>query len=131
MFDIILIIEDRGGNVRSNKGQALLEFILVLPIFLVILVAIIDFGRIIYEKNRLESMTIDVVDLIYSKKLSDEEIELRLESNYKIPLTLSIDRKEINIIITLSRSIDIITPGLDIVLSDPYVIEVSRVINNE
>ncbi|MFA5408088.1 MAG: TadE family protein [Bacilli bacterium] len=117
--------------MRSNKGQALLEFILVLPIFLVILVAIIDFGRIIYEKNRLESMTIDVVDLIYSKKLSDEEIELRLESNYKIPLTLSIDRKEINIIITLSRSIDIITPGLDIVLSDPYVIEVSRVINNE
>lgn len=131
MFDIILIVDDRGGNVRSNKGQALLEFILILPIFLLFLFAVIDFGRIIYEKNRLESMTGDIVDLVNNGVLSDEQIETTMEDNYKIPLTLTIERKEVNIIIKLSRPIDVITPGLGIAIPDPYIVEVSRVINNE
>jgi hypothetical protein len=117
--------------VRSNKGQALLEFVLILPIFLLFLLAIIDFGRIIYEKNRLESITNDVVDLVNNGNLTDEQIEARLENNYKIPLTLVIDRKSVNTIIKLSRDIDVLTPGLGIAISDPYNILVSRVINNE
>ena len=117
--------------MKSIKGQALLEFVLILPVFLLFLLSIIDFGRIIYEKNRLENITSDVVDLINNDKLSDIEIEKRLEGNYKIPLTLIIERKEINIIIKLSRKIDVLTPGLGIAIPDPYIVEVSRVINNE
>jgi hypothetical protein len=131
IFDIILIVEDRGGSVRSNKGQALLEFVLILPVFLMLLFAMIDFGRIIYEKNRLESMTGEVIDLINNGELNDAEIELRLEKNYKIPLTLSVERKKVNTIITLSRSINIITPGLGTILPDPFIAEVSRVIDSE
>jgi hypothetical protein len=130
-FDIILIVEDRGGNVRSNKGQALLEFVLILPVFLMLLLAVIDFGRIIYEKNRLESVASDAVDLVNNGQLSDDEIKNQLESTYKIPLTLSVERKPVNIIIKITRAIDVITPGLDVAISDPFVIEVSRVINNE
>lgn len=126
-----MIVEDRGGNVRSNKGQALLEFVLILPVFLMFLLAVIDFGRIIYEKNRLESVASDAVDLVNNGQLTDTDIKEQLESTYKIPLTLSIERKPVNIIIKITRGIDVITPGLGVAISDPFVIEVSRVINNE
>jgi Flp pilus assembly protein TadG len=95
------------------------------------LLGIIDLGRIIYEKNRLENIVNDVVDLVNNGELSDSEIETRLENNYEIPLTLVIDRKDINTIITLSRSIDVLTPGLGIAIEDPYIVEVNRVINSE
>jgi competence protein ComGC len=131
MFDIILIVENRGGNVRNNKGQALIEFVIILPILLILILGIIDIGRIIYEKNRLENINNDVVDLINNKKLSDSEIENKLKSNYSISLSLEIERKEKNIIIKLSRKIDVLTPGLGLAIDDPYKVEVSRVINNE
>ena len=95
MFDIIFIVDNRGGSVRSNKGQALLEFILILPVFLMLFLGIIDFGRIIYEKNRLESISNEVVDFIKNDKLSTEKIELELKKNYDIPLNLSVERKEV------------------------------------
>lgn len=117
--------------MRSNKGQALLEFVLILPVFLLFLLGMIDFGRIIYEKNRLESMTNDVVDLINNGVLSDAEIEARLEENYKIPLNLVVERGTDDIVIKLSKMIDVLTPGLGIAIPDPYIVEVSRVIVNE
>jgi len=131
MFDIIFIVDNRGGSVRSNKGQALLEFILILPVFLMLFLGIIDFGRIIYEKNRLESISNEVVDFIKNDKLSTEKIELELKKNYDIPLNLSVERKEVNTIIKLSLEIDVLTPGLGIAIPDPYIIEVSRVIHSE
>lgn len=130
-FDIILIVEDRGGNVRSNKGQALIEFILILPILLIFLIGIIDFGRIIYEQNRLEGIVSDAVDLFNNGELSDEQINAKLEDYYDLDLILNVKREETNTTITLSRSIDIMTPGLNMALSDPHIVEVSRVISNE
>ena len=35
----------------NNKGQALIEFVLILPIFLMILFVIIDFGMIFNAKS--------------------------------------------------------------------------------
>lgn len=115
----------------SNKGQALLEFVLILPVFLLILFAIIDFGRIIYEQNRLENIISDAVDLVNNNELSTKEIEKKLEDDYQLPLTLTINRTPTDINIRLKRTIDVITPGLGIAISDPYQVEVKRVINNE
>jgi len=40
---------------RHSRGQALVEFALVLPVFVVLLMSIFDFGRVIWAKNSLES----------------------------------------------------------------------------
>jgi len=116
--------------MKSCKGQALLEFVLILPVFLMLLFGMIDFGRIIYEKNRLESISNDVVDLV-ENGLTDAQISDKVISIYHLPIKIAIDRKSVNIIIKLSRSIDVITPGLGIAIDDPYNIEVTRVIYNE
>ena len=41
--------------MRGARGQALVEFALVAPMFLVLLVAIFDFGRVVWSRNALEN----------------------------------------------------------------------------
>jgi hypothetical protein len=40
---------------RTAAGQALVEFSLVLPFFLLLLIGIFDFGRIVWARNALEN----------------------------------------------------------------------------
>ena len=95
----------------NSKGQTLVEFVIILPVFLVLLFYIIDFGRIIYAKNKLENNLNDTTKLVNS-----------------IGASLNISNSEGYITISLSQKINLIAPGLNAVLSDPYYINVSRVV---
>ena len=44
----------------NKKGQALVEFILILPILILILLLVIDMGRLMIMKNHLESVLSNV-----------------------------------------------------------------------
>ena len=109
----------------NNKGQALLEFVLILPIFLLILFVIIDFGMIINTKNSLENKSVDIVSLVKNNQ-SKEEIT-------KLYNDINIDIKEENdyLKIILTKEIDIITPGLNRIFSDPYEAKVERIVYND
>ena len=109
----------------KNKGQALIEFVLILPIFILILFAIVDFGMIINEKSSLENKSVDIVGLIKNDK-SIEEIQ-NLYSDVKI----NISSENNYLKVTLASDIDIITPGLNRVLGDPYVVEVEWNVYND
>ncbi len=54
--------------MKSSKGQALIEFVIILPVFLMLIFAIIDFGRVIYEKNMLENVVSTASELWWNKK---------------------------------------------------------------
>ena len=45
----------------KNKGQALVEFVIILPIIMIIIFVIIDFSNVFYQKNNLESIMNSVV----------------------------------------------------------------------
>ena len=64
----------------NKRGQALVEFVIILPILLLLIFAFIDLGRIIVCKNHLEGVMSEVANL------EDEEITeyLRKDSEYKI-----------------------------------------------
>lgn len=109
----------------NRKGQALVEFVLILPLFILILFAIIDFGLIMSKKNELENMSVDVVSLIKNGKKIDE-----INSMYSDVL-ITYDDSGDYIKVKLTRDIDIMTPGLNLVLGNPYKIEVERNIPNE
>jgi len=116
---------DRGGVMRndhllnSSKGQALIEFVLILPVLLLLIFALIDFGRIIVCKSHLEGVMNEISDL------SDEEIAnyLQKEKDYKINYNIRIDEYKN---VTLVTKLDLITPGLKHVLSNPYTVKVER-----
>ena len=58
----------------NRKGQALVEFVLILPIFIMILFSIVDFGMIFNKKNELENISVDVVNML-NKDIPLEEIK--------------------------------------------------------
>lgn len=109
----------------NNKGQALVEFVLILPIFILILFVIVDFGMIINTKSILENESVDISLMIKENENVEEirtiypDTKINLEDENKY-LKLSLEKK-----------VDIITPGLNRVLDDPYIVKVERVIYND
>ena len=116
--------------LKTNKGQALIEFVLILPIFLMLFLGIIDFGNILYQKNHLENVMVDVVDMI-STDLTFNEVKNNIDNYYNSKLKLTITSEGKNTFINLSTVVNIYTPGLDLIISKPYKVETNRVIYNE
>ena len=64
-----------------NKNvQALVEFIIILPVLIMLFFGAIDFGRIILRQNELENLTGNIVDL-YQEGKTYEELEKILKEN--------------------------------------------------
>ena len=79
----------------NNKGQSLVMFILIIPIFLLIMTLVYDVGNAIYEKNKLSNVSymtiqygldniesIDENELI-SVLIENGEIEIKLTKDVK------------------------------------------------
>lgn len=109
----------------NRKGQALVEFVLILPVFIMILFVIYDFGNIFSNKNKLENISADIVELYKNNtnkadimaEYSDLDISF---NNYKDKYTKIIIKKDVKVI----------TPGLDRILGKKYEIVVERVVPN-
>ncbi len=107
----------------------MVEFAIILPIFVFILFACIDFGKIFYLKTNLESRMDDIITA-YKEKRKIEEIthDFELEKE-KINLTITPDTSYIEF--KLQKETTLITPGLNLLLKNPYQAEAKRVIYNE
>lgn len=108
----------------NKKGQAIVEFIIILPLCLILIMAIIDVGKITCQKISLESTLNDVVSL-YKDGTNIEEIDskLRLDSDN---INLNIEEKQTEVTLKLTKEVDIITPGLNLILDSPYEVAVDK-----
>lgn len=114
----------------QKKGQALVEFVIILPIFIFLLFAIIDIGKILFLKNELEEHMNFVVEEYKNQKTVDEILSTLKESDSK--LVLESDQTEQKFItFTLKEETDIITPGLNLIFKTPYYVSVKRVVSHE
>ena len=109
----------------NRKGQALVEFVLILPIFIMILFSIVDFGMIFNKKNELEKISIDIINLLNNNNNKIEEIQKEYP---KVDIKLTNEEKYT--IVEISTKVNIITPGLNRVLGNPYIVKVERKIPN-
>lgn len=109
--------------MRNNKGQALVEFILILPILLFVVMAFIDIGTIQLSKYKLENH-LDVVVALYEEgKIeqvnqygASEKISVRIEENKEYAT------------ITVATQQTIHTPILKQKLGSRYKIETERMV---
>ena len=106
----------------NHKGQALVEFVLILPILIMIIFVAVDFGIIFNEKNHLENDSLDIINM-YNKGTTIEEIK-NIYQNY----TLSVEEKEDYYNIKISKKVKLRAPGLGKIMGNPYKIEVERVV---
>ena len=104
----------------KNRGQALVEFVLIIPIFLMILLAIIDFGNIFHTKYNLQN-DLDLITDLYKEQKEDEYL------NYALNNQIELDIKKSNNYTTIevAKNVKITTPLLDKVLKSPYSIKES------
>ena len=109
----------------NKKGQALVEFVLILPILIFMVFASYDFGMIFTKKSALENNSSDIISLYKSGKSIDDIKEMYP----KIEISDEIDNNYHKI--TLTSNVKVITPGLNRVLGNPYKIMVERYIPNE
>lgn len=109
----------------NKRGQALIEFVLILPIFLFLILAMYDFGMIFTRQNKLETDSNDIVLMYKSGKTVDE-----ISNIYKpIVVMNKIDSEYTEI--TVSDKLKLVTPGFNLIFGNPYEITVKRYIYNE
>lgn len=110
--------------MRNNKAQALVEFVLLLPVIIMVLFIVIDFASVFYKKNHLEGILDDVVVMV-ENGFTKEEIVKSIDDP-SINYTIKIGEKTATI--TLEQKIDFITPFSGSVFKNNFKINTKRVI---
>lgn len=99
--------------MKKNSGQALVEFVIILPIILVILLYIIEFGRITLKKYDLES-NMELITELYKDKKQEEMNNYINTNNLKIEIT----KKDELTTITLKKNIKTNMPLINKILGN-------------
>lgn len=108
----------------NKKGQALVEFVLVFPVFLIIICTIIELGSINYQKLKLE----DELETIVNMYLRDEDTTDYIQSN---DLKMEVINEEEKVKIELVKKVKIVTPVLKSIYSGAYDLKTERVFYDE
>lgn len=116
--------------MNRKRGQALVEFVIILPIFIFMIFSIIDVGKMIYTKNRLESEMDMVVEEYHNKKTFDEINASLKRNNENASLEVENENNKY-VTFLIKEKIDIITPGLNLIFKPPYEVKAERSINYE
>jgi len=124
-FGIISIV-GKCDDMKNNKGQALVEFILILPVFLMIILCMIDFGKIFYAKYTLQN-DLDLITDLYKQDKVDEYNNYALNQD----INLEIIENSSLVTITVIKNVEINTPFLSNLLNNPYEAKESLTISNE
>ena len=119
--------------MKNRKAQALIEFVLILPILIMLLFGIIDFGNIFVTKSNLENKINDAYKVLKrstdSTTLYDDIVnEVNQGSDKDIKVELSFDSEKSTVMVVLKKDIKTITPGLNLILGYPYTVRTERVI---
>ena len=107
----------------NKKGQALVEFILVLPILLLIVISMIDIGNIFLKKFDLNNDLETVATLYENGDMTNLNNYLEEEN-----INLSENSKDDMITLTLSQKVSISTPVIQQALGSDYEIKTSKTI---
>ena len=108
----------------NKKGQALVEFVLVFPIFLIIICTIIELGSINYQKLKLE----DHLETVVNMYIKDDDTNNYIKNNN---LKMEVTKDNDQIKIELSKKIQIVTPVLKSIYSANYELKTERIFYDE
>ena len=107
----------------NNKGQALVEFVIIMPVFIFAFLAVFDMSNIIFKKYSLENE----LDTVVSMYENGNEIELEnyvKSINAKVKYENNANYNEI----TLSKKVNVITPIINNIFGKFYEISSRRMV---
>ena len=112
--------------MRKEKGQALIEFVLILPVLLLILFVVIDFGRLFYEKTELESRLEESIEVLKINNNYEEAFRV-LNEGRENEATLEVKEEGTYMKIKTTSHLSFFTPGMDKILGENHI-KIERVI---
>ncbi|OEF96199.1 TadE/TadG family type IV pilus assembly protein [Desulfuribacillus alkaliarsenatis] len=125
---------------KNEKGQSLVEMALLLPILIILLIGVIDFGRFLYTNMHLHLATQETVRLA-SLGANDQELQSFINSythvNNQEDLQMHISLNENQrvsgeyVTITLEYPMEIMTPFVSKIITFPLKIETKSTIRIE
>ena len=107
--------------MKNNKGQTLVEFIIILPIFLLLIISVIDLGNIISKKYSLEN-DIDVIADMYSDSKYEEINTYTNKKNIKV----SYSNEGELFVINLNKEVKVISPIINAIVGRTYNVTVEK-----
>lgn len=112
--------------MKSSKGQALVEFVLIVPVLIFVILAIIDISNIVINKYKLEDHISTVIDLYQNHKTDDID-------KYCLNNGLSVSYTSVGnyTTIKIEKHVDVMTPGLNNIIGKQMKIDTERTIYNE
>ena len=117
------------SQYMKNRGQALVLFVLLLPIILLMFAFVIDIGLLSYSKKSINMKIEEIIEDGLSNNLSEREIHELLIKNIKNIENKNIIKKENGLQITLQIKLNPIFPN--IVNQDKYEVTYSGKINEQ
>ena len=108
--------------IENKKGQALIEFVLILPILILLLLGIIDIGMIFIKKSELENKVADIISVWEKNQTSFNELEQLLKKE-KLEIEMIENTTTSFVTIKVKDEVTLTTP-----ISKNYKIEIKRVI---
>ena len=109
----------------NKKGQALVEFIIILPIFIFMVLAVIDIGKMLYSRNLMQEELDEVVSMYNDGKKYSQINDYIKDIDKDLSLEISNDNNEY-IEFKLKLKPEINTPGFNLIITRD--IEAKRVI---
>ncbi|HET7656780.1 MAG TPA: TadE family protein [Bacillales bacterium] len=125
--------------IRNQRGQSLVEMALILPVLILLLSGIFDFGRVLFTYLNLQSAAQETVRLA-GLGAGDNEVITFAKSDSQLPdpssLTVNILPVEANrksgdyVTVTLNYPFHFITPIVSAIIP-PFIISVNSTIRVE
>ncbi|RKD28776.1 TadE/TadG family type IV pilus assembly protein [Thermohalobacter berrensis] len=126
--------------LKNDKGQSIVELAILLPLFLLILMGIFEFGRIMNtylviehasrEGARVASVGYEDAEII--EKVNDSSIPLDTSKLYvNISPESSSRKRGTDVTVKVSYNIDIIVPIIESIIPDPLHLEAETVMRVE
>ena len=113
----------------NRKGQALVEFVIIMPIFIFIVIAVFDISNIIMKKYELQN-DVTTVSALYEEG-KEEQVMAYVN---KIGAKLKYETNDSYNEITLSKKVNVLTPIVRQALGKSYEIKAHKMVviqNNE
>ncbi len=107
----------------NKKGQALIEFILILPVLLLVLMAMIDIGNIFLKKYDLNN-DMDIVSNLYQNG-ETKQLAAYLASE---DLSFEDTAHDGTVTLSLKKTVTISAPVLSNIIGKNYEIETTKTI---
>lgn len=123
-----------GNKCKNSKGQAIVELALILPLLLFLIIAMIDFGRVLNaylvanhaSREGARQAAVGKSDVEITETINYTAVSLDSSSvNITISPQESNRNRGTEVQVTVSCQVEIVTPLISHILTNPYTIQTS------